>query len=92
MDMISGGLSDSRKIGFGLTAFGVLFTMLGILFFFDQALLAMGNVRARERRARPVCCARRRPARERCAQSLARPRLGFRRAARRRLCFWLASR
>eukprot|EP01047_Picozoa_sp_COSAG01_P069849 COSAG01_NODE_10443_length_2164_cov_1.986441_4_plen_81_part_00 len=37
--------SDSRKIGFGLTAFGMLFTMLGVLFFFDQALLAMGNVR-----------------------------------------------
>jgi hypothetical protein len=36
--------SDSRKIGFGLTAFGMLFTMLGVLFFFDQALLAMGNV------------------------------------------------
>jgi hypothetical protein len=32
------------EIGIGLTGFGVLFTFLGIIFFFDKGLLAMGNV------------------------------------------------
>lgn len=35
---------DRRKIGVGLTAFGLLFTVLGVLFFFDRGLLAMGNL------------------------------------------------
>lgn len=32
------------EIGVGLTGFGVLFTVLGVMFFFDKGLLAMGNV------------------------------------------------
>ena len=34
----------SAEIGVGLTAFGLLFTVRGVLFFFDRGLLAMGNV------------------------------------------------
>ncbi|KAK9121190.1 hypothetical protein Syun_018807 [Stephania yunnanensis] len=32
------------EIGLGLTGFGVFFSILGIIFFFDKGLLAMGNV------------------------------------------------
>jgi hypothetical protein len=32
------------EIGVGLTALGMLFLFLGMLFFFDRGLLAMGNV------------------------------------------------
>lgn len=35
---------SSAEIGVGLTGFGFLFTFLGVIFFFDKGLLAMGNV------------------------------------------------
>eukprot|EP00906_Rhabdomonas_costata_P031613 RCo044626 len=44
MMLFSEGFSDSRKIGFGLTVGGVLFTSLGIMLFFDSLLLTMGNI------------------------------------------------
>ena len=34
------------EIGLGLAAFGLLFTVLGVMLFFDRGLLAMGNVSA----------------------------------------------
>eukprot|EP00180_Rhodochaete_pulchella_P002972 Plantae.Rhodophyta-Rhodochaete_pulchella.ctg47629.p2 GENE.Plantae.Rhodophyta-Rhodochaete_pulchella.ctg47629~~Plantae.Rhodophyta-Rhodochaete_pulchella.ctg47629.p2 ORF type:complete len:152 (-),score=18.20 Plantae.Rhodophyta-Rhodochaete_pulchella.ctg47629:51-461(-) len=37
-------MNDLRKIGIGLTAFGVGFTCLGVLLVFNKGLLAMGNV------------------------------------------------
>ena len=39
-------MDDWRKIGIGLSTAGAFFTILGVLMFFDKALLAMGNVRA----------------------------------------------
>lgn len=37
-------MNDRKKIGIGLTFFGILFTFLGVVFFFDKGLLAMGNI------------------------------------------------
>lgn len=37
-------ITDVRKIGIGLTAFGLAFTLLGVALLFDKGLLAMGNV------------------------------------------------
>lgn len=37
-------MDDKTKIGIGLTFFGVMFTCLGVLFFFDQGLLSLGNL------------------------------------------------
>ncbi|XP_020679742.1 vesicle transport protein GOT1 isoform X1 [Dendrobium catenatum] len=42
--MVSFELNDTKKIGIGLTGFGVFFSFLGIIFFFDKGLLAMGNI------------------------------------------------
>lgn len=38
--------SCPSEIGLGLAAFGFLFTVLGVMLFFDRGLLAMGNVSA----------------------------------------------
>jgi len=32
------------EIGLGLTGFGIFFSFLGIIFFFDKGLIAMGNI------------------------------------------------
>ncbi|EJT97411.1 Got1-domain-containing protein [Dacryopinax primogenitus] len=37
-------LTDAQKIGVGLTSFGAFFLLLGVVLFFDGALLALGNV------------------------------------------------
>ncbi|KAI7999589.1 Vesicle transport protein GOT1 [Camellia lanceoleosa] len=37
-------LYDETKIGLGLIAFGILFSFLGTILFFDKGLLAMGNI------------------------------------------------
>ncbi|KJA27668.1 hypothetical protein HYPSUDRAFT_83392 [Hypholoma sublateritium FD-334 SS-4] len=37
-------LTDAQKIGVALTTFGALFMLLGVMLFFDGALLALGNI------------------------------------------------
>lgn len=37
-------VSDTQKIGIGLVGFGLTFLLLGVILFFDSALLAMGNI------------------------------------------------
>eukprot|EP00939_MAST-03C_sp_MAST-3C-sp1_P004648 g4648.t1 len=38
------GMSDNRKIGGFMLCFGIFFMFLGVIFFFDKALLALGNI------------------------------------------------
>ncbi|KAG8095928.1 hypothetical protein GUJ93_ZPchr0013g34616 [Zizania palustris] len=42
--MVSFEMNDLKKIGLGLTGFGIFFSILGIIFFFDKGLIAMGNI------------------------------------------------
>ncbi|XP_047323990.1 vesicle transport protein GOT1-like [Impatiens glandulifera] len=42
--MVSFEMDDRKKIGIGLTAFGVMFSTLGIICLFDKGLLAIGNI------------------------------------------------
>ena len=56
-------MDDWRKIGIGLSTAGAFFTILGVLMFFDKALLAMGNVRASS-----DCCRCRKRAAHSCLQ------------------------
>ncbi|KAK1274513.1 hypothetical protein QJS04_geneDACA012069 [Acorus gramineus] len=42
--MVSFEMNDRKKIGLGLTGFGILFSFLGVIFLFDKGLLAMGNI------------------------------------------------
>ncbi|XP_039257168.1 vesicle transport protein GOT1B-like [Styela clava] len=37
-------VTDSQKIGIGLTGFGAFFLFIGMIFFFDRVLLAFGNL------------------------------------------------
>ncbi|CAL5085405.1 unnamed protein product [Urochloa decumbens] len=41
--MVSFEMSDRKKIGLGLTGFGILFSFLGIIMLFDKGFLALGN-------------------------------------------------
>ncbi|KAB1670317.1 hypothetical protein ES319_1Z180000v1 [Gossypium barbadense] len=42
--MASFEMNDRKKIGLGLTGFGIFFSFLGIIFLFDKGFLAMGNI------------------------------------------------
>ncbi|KAK9059264.1 hypothetical protein SSX86_021883 [Deinandra increscens subsp. villosa] len=42
--MVGFEMDDWKKIGLGLTGFGVFFSFLGMIFFFDKGLLAIGNI------------------------------------------------
>nr|XP_016455963.1 PREDICTED: vesicle transport protein GOT1B [Nicotiana tabacum]XP_016455970.1 PREDICTED: vesicle transport protein GOT1B [Nicotiana tabacum] len=37
-------LDEQKKVGLGLIGFGIFFTFLAIILFFDRGLLALGNI------------------------------------------------
>ncbi|PON49382.1 Vesicle transport protein, Got1/SFT2-like, partial [Parasponia andersonii] len=37
-------INEQKKIGLGLIGFGVFFSLLGVILFFDRGLLALGNI------------------------------------------------
>ncbi|KAG9146199.1 hypothetical protein Leryth_007908 [Lithospermum erythrorhizon] len=37
-------LTEQKKVGLGLIGFGIFFTFLGAILFFDRGLLALGNI------------------------------------------------
>jgi hypothetical protein len=37
-------VSQYEEVGIGLVGFGILFSFLGVILFFDRGLLALGNV------------------------------------------------
>ncbi|XP_071483634.1 vesicle transport protein GOT1B-like [Diadema setosum] len=37
-------VTDTQKIGIGLSGFGIFFLFLGVVFLFDKGLLALGNI------------------------------------------------
>ncbi|GMN33093.1 hypothetical protein TIFTF001_003976 [Ficus carica] len=37
-------ITEQKKIGLGLIGFGIFFSLLGVILFFDKGLLALGNI------------------------------------------------
>ncbi|EXB70347.1 Vesicle transport protein GOT1A [Morus notabilis] len=37
-------ITEQKKIGIGLIGFGIFFSLLGVILFFDRGLLALGNI------------------------------------------------
>ncbi|KAK9138924.1 hypothetical protein Sjap_009518 [Stephania japonica] len=37
-------VTEQKKIGIGLIGFGIFFTFLGVILFFDRGLIALGNI------------------------------------------------
>ncbi|KAK4410928.1 Vesicle transport protein GOT1 [Sesamum angolense] len=42
--MVSFETSDLKKVGLGLTGFGLIFTFAGVLLIFDKGFLTIGNI------------------------------------------------
>ncbi|XP_062116932.1 vesicle transport protein GOT1 isoform X2 [Humulus lupulus] len=37
-------INEQKKVGLGLIGFGIFFSLLGVILFFDRGLLALGNI------------------------------------------------